>query len=125
VQIIERLHQVLRASPPARQLGDQDGVDLACLGELHHLLALGAVVLGPRSRFLEHGDNLVLAAPGEGAKVSFLALARLILRADPAVDRDLSQLNPLGNWTAKVPHIHVFRSESWCIKYSFTTPHNH
>jgi hypothetical protein len=32
MQVVERLHEVLGASPPARQLGDQDGVDLTGLG---------------------------------------------------------------------------------------------
>ena len=45
VQIVERLHQVLGAPAPARKFGDKDGVDLARLGESHHLAALDAVVL--------------------------------------------------------------------------------
>ena len=46
VKVIERLHEVLGASAPARQLGHEDGVDLARLGEVHDLLAFNAVVLG-------------------------------------------------------------------------------
>jgi len=39
-------------------------------------------------------DNTVAGALGEAPKVPFLALARLVVRADTAVDGDLSQLNP-------------------------------
>src|SRR5215468_4150424 len=46
VEVIERLNEVLGAATPARQLGDEDGIDLACLRERHDLLALNAIVLG-------------------------------------------------------------------------------
>src|SRR6516225_4618663 len=37
---------------------------------------------------------MVASTPGEGAKIAFLALTRLIIGADPAVDGDLPQLTP-------------------------------
>src|SRR5262249_51972042 len=95
VEIIERLHEVLGASSPARQLGNEDGVDLSRLGEDHSLLTLKAVVLRPRGGLLEDGYYPVPAAFGERPQVPFLALARLVIGADAAVDRDVSQLNPL------------------------------
>jgi hypothetical protein len=39
---------------------------------------------------------------------AFLALAKLVVGAKPAVDGDLSQLNPLGNRAAEVPQIRAF-----------------
>jgi hypothetical protein len=45
VKVVERLHEILCAAALARQFRDEDGVDLAGLGESHHLIALDAVVL--------------------------------------------------------------------------------
>ena len=72
----------------------EDGVDLSRLGESHHLLALDAVVLGAGRSLLEHGNDAVASAPSKRQQVSFLALARLVIGADAAVDGDVSQLNP-------------------------------
>ena len=47
-------------------------------------------------------------AAGERAEIAFLALARLIVGADSAIDGDLSQLNPLGNRAVEVPQIRAF-----------------
>jgi len=94
VEVVERLHEILGASSPTRQLGDEDGVDVACLGESHHLLALNAIVLGARGGLLEDTDDFEASAPGKCAEITFLALAGLVVGADPAVDGDLSQLIP-------------------------------
>jgi hypothetical protein len=61
---------------------------------------------------------MVAGAPGECAEIAFLALAALIVGADPAVDGNLSQLNPLGNGAAEVQQIRMFYTASQCIKYS-------
>jgi len=95
---------------PAGQLRDEDGVDLSRLGERHRLLTLNAVVLGAGRGLLEHGDDVVASAPGERPKIAFLALAGLIVGAHPAVDGNLSQLDPLGNWAAEVPQLLSFCS---------------
>jgi hypothetical protein len=70
----------------ATDAGNQH-VDLVRLGELHHLLALEAIILGARVGLLEDADDVVASALGEGAQVSFLAGARLIVGRNPAVDR--------------------------------------
>jgi len=48
------------------------------------------------------------SASGERSKIAFLACAGLIVGADPAVDGDLSQLNPLGNGAATTPQMLLF-----------------
>jgi hypothetical protein len=116
MKIVEGLHEVLGAAAPTRQLGDKDGIDLTPLGESHHLLALGAIV--PRGGFLEDADDTVAGAPGQRAQVTLLALARLIVGADPAVDGDLSQLDPHDIRAAQVPDLLAFCSSWKCIKYS-------
>jgi len=50
----------------------------------------------------------VASTPGEGPEIAFLALATLVVGADPAVDGNLSQLNPLGNRAAEAPQIRAF-----------------
>jgi hypothetical protein len=96
MQIIERLHQILSRTALAAQLRAEDGVDLTRLGEMHHLLSLNAVVERPAGRLFEHSNDVVAGAPGERAQVSFLALARLIVGANAAIDGDLSHLKPLA-----------------------------
>src|SRR5262249_8449721 len=68
VKVIERLHEVLCASPPARQLGDEYGFNLARLGKGHHLLALHAVILRAGDRLLEEANDPVPSALGERTK---------------------------------------------------------
>jgi hypothetical protein len=67
-----------------------------------------------RSGVLEHAHPVVAGAPGQGAKIALLALARRIVGADPAVVGDLSQLNPLGIRTAQA----AFLTAKQCIKDS-------
>ena len=81
---------------------DEDGLYLSRLRESHHLLAFNAIVLGARGGFLEDTDDFVASAPGKCAEITFLALAGLVVGADPAVDGDLSQLNLLGNRAVQV-----------------------
>jgi hypothetical protein len=50
----------------------------------------------------------VAGALGKRPEIAFLAFAALIVGADPAVDGNLSQLNPLGNELRKVPQIRTF-----------------
>ena len=95
MQVIEGLDEVLGASAPAAQLRDEDGIDLVGLSERHHLGALPAIILGAGGGLLEHADDLVAGALGEGAQIALLAVARLVVGADAAVDGNLSQLNPL------------------------------
>ena len=73
---------------------DEDGLYLSRLRESHHLLAFNAIVLGARGG--------LASAPGKCAEITFLALAGLVVGADPAVDGDLSQLNLLGNRAVQV-----------------------
>jgi hypothetical protein len=40
--------------------------------------------------------DAVAGAPGKRAEIAFLALTALIVGADPAIDGNLSQLNPLA-----------------------------
>jgi hypothetical protein len=53
-----------------------------------------AVGVTGRRRFREDGHDLVASTLGEGPQVPFLALARLIVGRDTAVEGHLSQLNP-------------------------------
>ena len=115
MKVIERLHEVLGASTPARQLGDEDGVDLSRLGQSHNLLALNAVVLGAGRGLLEHGDDAVASPPGERPEIAFLALAGLVVSADPAVDGDLSQLNPRENRPRSSQEIWALSGDRECI----------
>ena len=67
------------------------------LGERHHLSPLDPIELRTRSGFLEHAHRLVAGTLGEGAQIALLALAGLIGRGHPAVDRSLlSQLKHPG-----------------------------
>ena len=50
--------------------------------------------LGAGGGLLENADDTMAGAPGKRAEIAFL-LARLVIGADAAVDRDVSQLNPL------------------------------
>jgi hypothetical protein len=86
MEIIEGLHEILGAPAPAAQLRDEDGVDLAGLGERHHLGALRAIVIGAGRRLLEDANDLVAGALGEGTEVALLAVAGLVVGADAAVD---------------------------------------
>jgi hypothetical protein len=61
-------------------------------------LRSATVILGAGGCFPEHGDKPVLRALGERTQVAFLPFAGLIVGADPAVDGDLSQLNPPAIW---------------------------
>src|SRR5262249_55582767 len=63
----------------------------------HHLLALHAVILRAGDRLLEEANDPVPSALGERTKVPLLALARLIIGADAAVDGDLSLNRPPKN----------------------------
>ena len=75
MEVIEGLHEILGAPTPSAQLGDEDGGDLAGPGEGHHLVALRAIILSAGGCLLEHRDNLVAGALGEGAQVALLAVA--------------------------------------------------
>jgi len=68
--------------------------------------------LAPKAGLLEHPDDLMAGAPGEGTEITFLARTRLIIGADPAVDGDLSQLNPLENRPAEVLQLRRFELRS-------------
>jgi len=97
VQIVERLDEVLGATAASAELGDQDGLDFVGGGQRHDFGALRA------GHLLEHRHDLVASALGERPQVPFLALARLFVGRDAAVDRRLlSQLNPLIS-LAKMP----------------------
>jgi hypothetical protein len=87
-----RLDEVMRAPAPAAQLGDQDSIDLVGPGQWQNFGALGARIVSTRRRLLEY--DLVAGTLGERPQVPFLALARLIVGRDAAVDGPLSQLNP-------------------------------
>jgi hypothetical protein len=120
VEIVERLNEVLGRASPAAEFGDEDGgIDLARLRERHYLLALSTVVLGTRGGLLEDASDVVAGAPGEGAQVALLALAGLLVGPDPAVDGNLSQLNPLGNRPAEVLRMLTFRATKQCIKQTY------
>jgi len=69
----------------------------ARLGKGHHLLALHADILRAGDRLLEEANDPVPSALGERTKVPLLALARLIIGADAAVDGDLSLNRPQKN----------------------------
>jgi len=97
VEVIEGLDEILRAASPPAEFSNKDRVDLPALGERHRFLTLGAIVLGAGRRFLEHRDNVVAGALGEGAQITFLASAALVVGADAAVDGDpLSQVDLKG-----------------------------
>ena len=48
----QRVKQIDRRAALAGQLADQHHIDIACLGQRHDLIALGAIIFGARSRFL-------------------------------------------------------------------------
>src|SRR5262249_12281979 len=97
VQVVKGLHQVLVASTPSAQRRDGNGIDHAGLGKCHALLALRASVVGLFFFKQKTAYEMVAGSHGEGAQVSFLALTRLVVGAHAAVNRGLSQLNPLTN----------------------------
>lgn len=66
------------SSAPAAKFGDQNGIDLSGLRQLHDLLAGGVTGFHTGSRFSERGDHLKPAALGETGQVEKLALARLV-----------------------------------------------
>ena len=45
LEFAQRVKQIDRRAAPTGQLGDQDHVDIARLGQRHDLLALGAIIL--------------------------------------------------------------------------------
>ena len=100
---------------PAAELRDKDGVDLAGLGECHHLVALRTVILGAGGCLPEDRDNLVVGALGEGTQVTLLAFTGLVVGADPAVDRNLSQLNPPAIGPFEARKYVAFNSEMYQI----------
>ena len=118
MEVVERLHEILGAAAPARQLRDEYGVDVTCLGESHHLLALDAVAFGARGGLLEDTDDSVAAASGKCAEITLLTLAGLVVGADPAVDSDLSQLNLVGIRAVQVQQMRASALFDHCIKYS-------
>jgi hypothetical protein len=61
------------AAAPVSELGDEDHVDLAGLGERQDLLAFGALVLGPGGRFFPDAEDLVAGFFRERSQVSLLA----------------------------------------------------
>ena len=92
-----RRQEVGGAAAPARQLGDEHGVDLAGLGERQDAGPLASVAPRARGGLLEDAHDLVASTPGEGSEVALLSLAGLVPCRDPAVERGarrLSQLNP-------------------------------
>ena len=44
LQVLQRMEQVAHRAAPAGELGDEDNIDLACLGERKDFFALGAVL---------------------------------------------------------------------------------
>src|SRR5262245_27946426 len=94
MQVVERLDEVLRAPPPAAELGDEDSVNLAGSGQSQDLGPFGPGIVSARGRLLENCHDLMARTLGEGAQIPFLALARLVVSRDPAIDGPLSQLNP-------------------------------
>jgi len=89
-------------------------VDLVGPGQRQDLGPFRACVVGTRCRLLEHGHDLVAGALGERPQIPFLALARLIVGRDAAVDDHLSQLNPrdfdcenASTYAAKCPSVNV------------------
>jgi hypothetical protein len=65
-----------------------------CWASAMTFLRSGRSLLAPRGYLLEHGNDLVAGTPGERPRIPFLALARLVVGRDAAIDGHLSQLNP-------------------------------
>ena len=57
LEFAQRVKQIDRRAALAGQLADQHHIDIARLGQRHDLLALGAIILGARSRFLPDPRN--------------------------------------------------------------------
>ena len=53
----QRVKQIDRRAALAGQLAYQHHIDIACLGQRHDLIALGAIIFGARSRFLPPPRN--------------------------------------------------------------------
>ena len=101
-----------RAAPPG-ELGHEDHIDLAGLGESQDFFSLGAVVLGAGGGFLPNGGDLVARLLGDGAQFPLLAGASLIGGRYPTVRRGgFSQLNPLGAAGVKAANFAAFLSLS-------------
>lgn len=93
--ILKGMEQIEHQATPAGELGDENDIDLAGLGERQDLLAFDAVVLRAGAGFLPDSDDFVAGFLGEGLEVSLLAGTGLIGSGYPAMERGgLSQLNP-------------------------------
>jgi hypothetical protein len=93
VQIVERLYEVLCTRPHRLSSVTRIASILRALANASTLARSGARILDTRCCFLEDGHDLVASALGERPQVPFLALARLIVGRDTAIDGELSQLN--------------------------------
>src|SRR5580704_2681379 len=103
------MQQIEHRTPPAGQLGHQDDIDLAGLGQCHDALAFGAVILGSGGSFLPDADDFVTGLLCESPEVPLLARAGLIGGGDSAVDGGgLSQLNPLRTAVSKAAIFQLF-----------------
>src|SRR3546814_5046215 len=73
---------------------DENCIDVARLGQLHHFGTCRAIGLHPRGGFAEDLDHLIAATLGKTGQVAELPLARLVGGRDPGIDGGaLSQLN--------------------------------
>src|ERR1700691_592879 len=89
------MQQIEHRATPAGELGHEDHIDLASLGEAEDLLTLFTVIFGAGRSLLPDTGNLVARLLGEGLEVALLTRARLIGGRYPAIKRGgLSQLNP-------------------------------
>lgn len=81
-ELPERRHQILRRTPPARQLGHQHRVDLPSLGQRHHPRALhgllAASLANTRQSLLIYSHHLVPGTLGMRYEVSLLTVTVLI-----------------------------------------------
>jgi hypothetical protein len=67
------VEEIEHRAAPACELGDEDHVNFAGLGQRQDFLALGALILGPGSYFFPDPDDFIARLLGEGAQVSLLA----------------------------------------------------
>ena len=72
LQIVQRVKEIQRRVAPAGQFGDENCVDVACLGEREYFLARHPVVLCSGSRFLPHTDYPVARFVGKREQVGLL-----------------------------------------------------
>src|SRR5262249_6604650 len=96
-EVIERLNEVLGAATQRdSSVTRMASISRVCASAMTFLRSTRSF-LAPEAVSLNTADDVVAGAPGERAQIPLLALATLIVGSDPAVDGNLSQLNPLGN----------------------------